>query len=212
MKKFDFRLLIVLVSIAIVTLVHPYIARSQTKLEKEKLAEEQPTLQIQLRLGRAKTLFQLGRYKEAIADIDKILALKPNEILAWELRGSTLYKLTRYSEALNAYDRAIELLGKQPQNSRKLATLNSKRARIVETIEDEEKVANSSQKFIQLQCISRSRLRSSDNNIICKEYSESSSLEKPDISNDYPLNVPSETHEGENDSQITRPVKQNILW
>jgi len=48
---------------------------------------------------------RLGQYDLALADLDKVLALKPHWIV-YEARGNVLRLLKRYQEALDAYNRA----------------------------------------------------------------------------------------------------------
>ncbi len=62
--------------------------------------------------NRGKTLYELKRYKEAIAAYDKALQIQPEYSVAWNGEGKTLYELKQYKEALDAYDKAIQI---QPQ-------------------------------------------------------------------------------------------------
>ena len=62
--------------------------------------------------NRGETLYELKRYKEAIAFYDKVLQIKPEYSAAWNGEGKTLYELKQYKEALDAYDKAIQI---QPQ-------------------------------------------------------------------------------------------------
>jgi len=68
-----------------------------------------------LLLARRQTLFQLGRYTEALQAADRVLGIEPTHLTTWQLRGDVLVRLGRYPEALAAYDRALELLS--PESS-----------------------------------------------------------------------------------------------
>jgi tetratricopeptide (TPR) repeat protein len=55
------------------------------------------------------SLYELGRYEEALISYDKAIDLDANDATTWLNRGVTLDKLERYEEALASYDQAIEL-------------------------------------------------------------------------------------------------------
>ena len=59
--------------------------------------------------NRGNTLYDLKRYKEAIAAYGKAIAIQPEYTEAWHGQGDTLYKLKRYKEALDAYEKAIQI-------------------------------------------------------------------------------------------------------
>jgi predicted O-linked N-acetylglucosamine transferase (SPINDLY family) len=52
---------------------------------------------------------QAGRLGEAIAVLDKLLAIRPGDAAAWNNRGNILLQMGRLEEALHSYDRAITL-------------------------------------------------------------------------------------------------------
>jgi predicted TPR repeat methyltransferase len=59
--------------------------------------------------NRGIALTALARYREAMADFDKALALRPGFTGAWCGRANCLYRAGRNDEALVAYDKALEL-------------------------------------------------------------------------------------------------------
>jgi tetratricopeptide (TPR) repeat protein len=63
----------------------------------------------------ANALIDLDRSEDALANLDKAIALQPDFVEAYLGRGALLLKLERYEEAVAAYDRAIEL---QPGSAR----------------------------------------------------------------------------------------------
>ena len=58
---------------------------------------------------RANALQQMGRVSDALASLDKAVALKPNNAGLWTNRGNLLLALGRNAEALASYDRAVAL-------------------------------------------------------------------------------------------------------
>jgi tetratricopeptide (TPR) repeat protein len=64
-------------------------------------------------LERGDELFQVQRYREAIAVYEKVIQANPNDYVAWFKRGITLENLRQFEEALEAYDRVIAL---QPED------------------------------------------------------------------------------------------------
>lgn len=59
--------------------------------------------------NRGNTLYELKRYKEAIAAYNKAIKTRPEYPEAWNGQGDTLYELKRYKEALLAYEKAIQI-------------------------------------------------------------------------------------------------------
>ncbi len=55
------------------------------------------------------SLFNVGRYMEALNSFDRAIRLDPEYPDAYEGRGSVLYQLERYAEALASYEQAINL-------------------------------------------------------------------------------------------------------
>jgi len=68
------------------------------------------TIQTRILLARSKTLFDMGRYQDALTLVNKILEGNSANALAWELRGNSLHKLQQYNKALGAYDNALTIL------------------------------------------------------------------------------------------------------
>ena len=46
----------------------------------------------------------MGRFEEAIAAFDQVLAMEPNHALTWNNRGNALIALERIDEAIKSYD------------------------------------------------------------------------------------------------------------
>jgi tetratricopeptide (TPR) repeat protein len=68
-----------------------------------------------LLLDRALAAGSLGRFAEALADLDRALALEPRRAEAWVFRASALRQLQRPAEAREAVDRALELDPDHPE-------------------------------------------------------------------------------------------------
>ncbi len=47
------------------------------------------------------------KFEEAIPYFDRALAIQPNHILAWCLKGNALYNLDRHLDALQCYNKAL---------------------------------------------------------------------------------------------------------
>ncbi|MEG4803456.1 tetratricopeptide repeat protein [Microcoleus sp. ARI1-B5] len=60
-------------------------------------------------LEKARCLYNIERYDEALESLDRVIELDANFQRAWALRGYVLNNLKRYEEALESFDRAIEL-------------------------------------------------------------------------------------------------------
>ncbi|HEY9667026.1 MAG TPA: tetratricopeptide repeat protein [Coleofasciculaceae cyanobacterium] len=58
---------------------------------------------------RAKKLFSLGLYSEALDICDRALALQYDDCETWILRGCVLTHLDRYKEALASFEKALEI-------------------------------------------------------------------------------------------------------
>ena len=65
-------------------------------------------------LHRATALAQVGRLPDALADVDRLLALAPEHPLAWGLRGGVLRELQRFDVAAEAFEQAVRL-GAEPE-------------------------------------------------------------------------------------------------
>ncbi|NJL43417.1 MAG: tetratricopeptide repeat protein, partial [Pseudanabaena sp. SU_2_4] len=61
-------------------------------------------------LNRGDSLYEQGRYQEALVYYDRAIQLKPDYAHAWNKRGNTLNELKRYQEALASFDRALQLV------------------------------------------------------------------------------------------------------
>jgi Flp pilus assembly protein TadD len=67
-----------------------------------------------LRRTRALLLGDLGRYEEAIADFDRLLAVQPHNPDLLLLKGIALYRLAQFRESLQACDEAALFLPDDP--------------------------------------------------------------------------------------------------
>ncbi|XVN42239.1 MAG: tetratricopeptide repeat protein [Candidatus Rickettsia vulgarisii] len=54
-------------------------------------------------------LYLLGKYEEAIVELNKVIALDPKNIEVYILKGITLTNLGKYEEAIVEYNKAIKL-------------------------------------------------------------------------------------------------------
>jgi tetratricopeptide (TPR) repeat protein len=70
--------------------------------------------------NHAVILRETGRFEEALADYDRLLAARPDDLDALNDRGNTLRALKRFEEALMNYDRALAVAPDLPE------TLNNK--------------------------------------------------------------------------------------
>jgi len=61
------------------------------------------------RIQRARTYQDMGRYEEALADLDRAVELDPDNFITRVFRGAAYQNMGRYEEALADLDRAIEL-------------------------------------------------------------------------------------------------------
>jgi tetratricopeptide (TPR) repeat protein len=68
-----------------------------------------------LLLDRALAAGSLGRYGEALADLDRVLAADPRRTEAWAFRAAALRRMDRAAEALAAADRALALDPDHPE-------------------------------------------------------------------------------------------------
>ncbi len=60
-------------------------------------------------LTRAIALHRIPKRKEAIAEIDRLIAMRPNDPFYHELRGQILLESGNFESAVNAYGRAVNL-------------------------------------------------------------------------------------------------------
>jgi serine/threonine protein kinase/predicted Zn-dependent protease len=70
-----------------------------------------PDTQAEWRMIRAAGLSSIGRAREALVDVEKAVAIRPDDGEFALVHGKTLYTLKRYRDAARAYDRALELSG-----------------------------------------------------------------------------------------------------
>jgi tetratricopeptide (TPR) repeat protein len=68
-----------------------------------------------LLLDRALAAGSLGRYAEALADLDRVLAADPRRAEAWAFRAAALRRMDRAAEALAAAERALALDPDHPE-------------------------------------------------------------------------------------------------
>jgi tetratricopeptide (TPR) repeat protein len=60
-------------------------------------------------IARVQCLANLGRYEEALASVDQVLANQPSNHTAWVFRGSVLTHMERYNEAITSFDQALKI-------------------------------------------------------------------------------------------------------
>ncbi|WP_240046544.1 tetratricopeptide repeat protein [Paracraurococcus ruber] len=72
---------------------------------------------LDLMLDRAVALGTLGRYQDALEDLDRVLATAPDRAEAWVFRAAALRRLDRVPLAAEAVDRALALA---PENAEAL--------------------------------------------------------------------------------------------
>ncbi|MCS6930580.1 MAG: tetratricopeptide repeat protein, partial [Acetobacteraceae bacterium] len=68
-----------------------------------------------LLLDRALAAGNLGRYAEALSDLDRVLAADPRRAEAWAFRAAALRRMERPAEALVAAERALALDPDHPE-------------------------------------------------------------------------------------------------
>jgi len=68
-----------------------------------------------LLLDRAIAAGSLGRYPEALADLDRVVAANPNRAEAWAFRAAALRRMDRREDARAAADRALALDPDHPE-------------------------------------------------------------------------------------------------
>ncbi len=60
-------------------------------------------------IGKGNSLYEQGRYSEAVQLYDRAIQLNPQLEAAWFNKGNALYMQGNYDEALQVFDRAIEI-------------------------------------------------------------------------------------------------------
>lgn len=58
---------------------------------------------------QGEALAKLGRYAEALASFEQVLAMQPNYHAAWVFKGVVLVQLRRYKEALASCEQALAI-------------------------------------------------------------------------------------------------------
>ena len=79
-------------------------------------------------IEKGNSLYEQGRYNEAVQSYDRAIMLNPQLEAAWINKGNALYMQGNYDQALQAFDRAIEM-DPQECNRMELPRLNSYEAR-----------------------------------------------------------------------------------
>ncbi len=72
----------------------------------KNLGDVQVDAAINYNIGYA--AFQIEKYDEAIAYLDKAIAANANVASAWEFKGNSYAKMEKYNEAIDAYKKSIE--------------------------------------------------------------------------------------------------------
>ena len=60
-------------------------------------------------LKRGNDFYFKEEYESALKAYDKAIELEPDNVIAWDNKGTVLGKLSRYNEEIEIYDKAIEL-------------------------------------------------------------------------------------------------------
>jgi predicted Zn-dependent protease len=69
---------------------------------------------IEARYARIQAFIKLHRTDDALAIIDQLIEVAPNDMFFHELRGDALYRAGRIAESLPSYRRAVELVKQTP--------------------------------------------------------------------------------------------------
>jgi tetratricopeptide (TPR) repeat protein len=62
-----------------------------------------------LLINRSTTYVLLERYEKALADLNEVLNLKPNDANIWNQMGDIWFKKRNYVKALDCFEKALEL-------------------------------------------------------------------------------------------------------
>jgi len=99
------------------------LGRCQEALDALDKAVELNLDDIDTLAHRGDALDCVGRHQEAVAiaeeviDMcDELIALNPNDFIAWHVKGWKLYSLEKYDEAIIAYSKALELDNTNPHS------------------------------------------------------------------------------------------------
>jgi len=55
------------------------------------------------------SLYEMGKYEEALECYDRAIEIDPTSLDAWLCRGYTLQEMKKYEDAISSYSKAIEL-------------------------------------------------------------------------------------------------------
>jgi tetratricopeptide (TPR) repeat protein len=91
---------------------------------------------------------QIGKLDEAVIELKKAVALRPENGDAWALLGSTLKQDSRLEEAVEALEKAIPLLPGQPGPRVTLAGVLAEQASVLSAAADASEAAGDSQKAL----------------------------------------------------------------
>ena len=84
-------------------------AISKYNVSQNSDANETKTTSAEFWLEKGNSLYEQGRYDEAVVSYDRSLLLNPQLDAAWFNKGNALYMQGNYDEALFVFDRAIEI-------------------------------------------------------------------------------------------------------
>jgi hypothetical protein len=82
---------------------------SQANITDETQIDEPETVSAKSWLEKGNSLYEQGRYDEAVTSYDQCLLLNSQLEAAWFNKGNALYMQGDYDNALSAFDRAIEI-------------------------------------------------------------------------------------------------------
>jgi len=100
--------------------------------------------------SRAHYFYNLGKYEEALANLNWSLELEPDNHITLNNRGLTYAKLERYDEALADYNRALELRPDDPGTLYNLACLFSLQKKTDDALDYLEKAISKDNKFREM--------------------------------------------------------------
>ncbi|MCX6680654.1 MAG: tetratricopeptide repeat protein [Methanothrix sp.] len=84
-------------------------AISESNVSQNSDANETKTASAEFWLENGNSLYEQGRYDEAVVSYDRSLLLNPQLDAAWFNKGNALYMQGNYDKALFVFDRAIEI-------------------------------------------------------------------------------------------------------
>ncbi|GAA1909482.1 tetratricopeptide repeat protein [Streptomyces durmitorensis] len=101
----------------------------------------------------------LGRFDEAIRDLDRAIELQPADAFAWASRGATRYSLRQDDEALADLDRAVELTPEYAWALARRARIRGARGETTEQMADLDRAAQLSPQSELVACVRGDALR-----------------------------------------------------